>query len=164
MIKKILNIGLLFFAILGMQNLSAGSLFNTTLVLTNDFQFNIQENKNHSLILTLSQGNKIQERLIIENANTKLKYIQKEKLCKECKGIYFITAYDRSSTYGAQTSIILWQLNQTWKVFKAPFTRASLEKTINDEYKIIEHWPYPKKTIYHFEQGKLIEIKSSEDI
>ncbi len=164
MMKKILNIGLLFFTMLSMQNLSAGSLFDLTLTLTNDFQFNIQENENYSLRLTLSQGNKIQERLIIENANTKLKLIQKEKLCKDCKYIYFITAYDRSSTYGAQTNIILWQLNQTWKVFKTPFARGSLEKNSNGEYEIIERWPYPKKTTYHFEQGKLIEIKSSENI
>jgi len=159
--KKILNIGLLFFTMLSMQNLSAGSLFDLTLTLTNDFQFNIQENENYSLRLTLSQGNKIQERLIIENANTNMKLIQKEKLCKDCKYIYFITAYDRSSTYGAQTNIILWQLNQTWKVFKTPFARGFLKKNSNGEYEITERWPYPKKTTYHFEQGKLIEIKSS---
>ena len=158
MIKKILNAGLLFFSILGTQGLSAESQFNTTLELRNNFQLNIKETEDYSLTLTLSQANKIKETLTIENANTKMKLIQKEKLCKACEYIYFITAYDRSSTYGSQTNIIVWQSNQIWKIFKAPFERGFLEKSSNGEYKIIEY--LPKKTTYHFQQGKLIEVKS----
>ncbi len=158
MIKKILHIGLLLFAMFGIQGLSTESQFHTTLTLTNDFQLNIKETEDYSLTLTLSQANKIKETLTMENANTKMKLIQKEKLCGTCEYIYFITAYDRSSTYGSQTNIIVWQSNQSWKMLKTPLEQGFLEKDSNGKYEIVEY--YPKKKTYSFQEGKLIEVKS----
>lgn len=154
MTKTYVLLSLLTGVFMVVQPLFAATLFHKTIVLTNHFKLVIVELGNDSLTLTLFQSKHAKKNILVENASTNASLIQKEKVCNSGESIYFITAYDRDSTYGAQTSIIVWQSGSVWKMVKAPFARGSLKDTGRlGIYEIIDD--YPKKKTYCFHDGKL---------
>ena len=124
-----------------------------------EYILKIYESSNGTLTLELYYDeDTLQKAMTIGNAATKDEMIQKVNLDGEGENEYFITAYDRSSTYGAQTNIIIWERRLWWNMTCAPFERGFAEDRNKDGiYEIIEY--YPEEKVYNFCNGLFIEQK-----
>ncbi|MBN1115309.1 MAG: hypothetical protein JXA66_08205 [Oligoflexia bacterium] len=90
--------------------------------------------------------------LPVKNASVNDELIKKISLTGKNSEDYFITAYDKTSTFGAQTNIVVYENGTSWSVIKAPFKRGLAEDRNNDGvYEVVDYYPVEK--IYLFENG-----------
>jgi len=71
--------------------------------------------------------------------------------------VYFITAWDRGSTFGAQTNVVVWKSGTGWSLVTTPFLRGFVEdKELTGRYDLVDTFPEEKH--YQFEQGRFIQV------
>ena len=143
------------------DTLPENKLYSKKIKLSTDYILTVHENQDGSITLDLSQYYLIKS-IKIGNAAIKNELIKKVNLDRDNKDEYFITVYDRSSTYGAQTNIILWDEGAGWDMLCAPFKRGFIEDENKDGiYEIVDKSEvvdgYPVKKIYHFHKGFFIQ-------
>ncbi|CAN0403156.1 unnamed protein product, partial [Laminaria digitata] len=79
-----------------------------------------------TLTLSLYQGTSMVQSLALGNASFNSEDVKAVVLCRDCAPSYFIPAWDRSSTYGAVTGLIL-SGDIGWSVTTLPFSVAGIE-------------------------------------
>jgi hypothetical protein len=145
------------------KELSSIQLYKKTIILPGEGEFalEIYESINDTLIVELRRyKNLIQKAITIGNASIKDELIQKVNLDGKGGKEYFLTVYDRSSTYGHQTNIIIWKEGIWWNMLCAPFERGFIEDRNKDGiFEIINY--YPNEKIYNFHRGLFIEYKGT---
>ncbi len=120
--------------------------------LEHGFRLVIREVLQSDLVLSLEKPGRMTQSITVENANIAKELIEEVVLVKGEEKLYFLTAFDRSSTYGAQTSILLWQNKGRWQMTEAPYVRAVVEDLDGDGiFEIVE--TYLKKKSYSFSKG-----------
>ncbi|XZF15200.1 hypothetical protein ACTHGU_03615 [Chitinophagaceae bacterium MMS25-I14] len=69
---------------------------------------------------------------------------------------YVISTYDKGSTYGAKSNIIIWYSDNLWHVTRDNFKRAFIKDVNKDGvFEIVDYFG-EKKTVYHFDNGNFI--------
>jgi len=152
-----------FFIILGIAmsimfffNTTANSseLYSKTIEVSNNYSLKINESKDNTLVFELFFKKSLKKTAVVKNASTKDDLIKKVVLSKENID-YFITAYDKTSTFGAQTNVIVWRSGLKWSMVVAPFTRGFVEDRDKDGiYELVDY--YPAEKIYSFRNGVFI--------
>jgi hypothetical protein len=148
--------GVIFFSNGGTAGNHPQNLYSKTIPLSDNCVLKINESPNQSLTIGLYQYGNLTKSISIGNANTKDELIVPTRFDSKGGKYYFITAYDRSSTYGAQTNIVLWENGATWEMISAPFIRGFLEDRDKDGvFEIVER--YPKDRVFAFDNGLFVE-------
>jgi len=129
-------------------------------VLDNGFRLVITDIAERDLVLSLEKPGRMTQKITVENANIAPELIEEVELVKGEGKLYFLTAFDRSSTYGAQTSILLWKSDNRWQMTQAPYIRAEVEDPDGDGiFEIVE--TYPTRKSYAFSKGRFSAIEAT---
>ena len=78
-----------------------------------------------SVTVTLANDAELQESVTLGNADVKPDQIKTYKFCSSCSPAYFVPVFDRTSTYGATTGIIVWQ-GGWWSLTVLPLSVAGV--------------------------------------
>ena len=98
--------------------------------------------------------------LTIGNAAFQKDAIQTVRFCAGCDPVVFIPAYDRSSTYGAETAVLVWSQGGAWSMSILPFQRTAVRDDDGDGVFVLQdEWPEDRGGIrrYEFSYGMLSE-------
>ena len=129
-----------------------------TIDLGDDTRLSIVESNDRSLTVSITSGGQITESYTVGNAAVDAAEITRQKFCKDCVPAYFIPAYDRTSTYGATTGIVIWN-PAWWRLSILPLTRPMVaDKNGDGISEIVDHEVIdgqPKETVYRFDRGFL---------
>lgn len=129
--------------------------YSKVIELSNDYSLKINESKDNTLVFELFYKKSVKKTAVVKNASTKDDLIKKVVLSSKDNIDYFITAYDKTSTFGAQTNVIVWKVGAKWSMVVAPFTRGFVEDRDKDGiYEIVDY--YPAEKIYSFKNGAFI--------
>ncbi|MCP4382822.1 MAG: hypothetical protein GY798_15615 [Hyphomicrobiales bacterium] len=79
-----------------------------------------------TLTVTLTYNDRMTTALTIANASFTPQDVKPVILCRQCEPTYFIAAWDRSSTYGATTGLVLWKRGW-WNIAVLPMSVAGIE-------------------------------------
>ena len=91
----------------------------------------VMEQEDLSAVAEITYDGRAYHIATIENAA--ISEVRKVRLCSDCKENYFISLYDRSSTYGATTGIVAWQNEWgNWRLQVLPFSVAGIEDENKD--------------------------------
>lgn len=148
--------------IIGASVAVAETRFSKSLDLGEGTALSISDNADRTLTVTLLTDGRISEAYTLGNAITDEASIIQVKLCADCHNAYYIPAFDRSSTYGATTGIVVWK-DSWWRLSVLPFSTAQIEDTDGDG--ISEIVDYERgggqgpKTVYSFDYGLLVKRK-----
>jgi hypothetical protein len=119
----------------------------------------LRETKEEAVVVLLRCAGKEDNEVRVQWAGIRDEDVQRV-IFKGGISAYFITAWDRSSTYGAQTNVVVWKGKKGWRIVKAPFVRGFVEDANKDGvYEIIDY--YPKEVTYSFKDGKFPEVKEA---
>ena len=119
------------------------------------------DEQNVSVILESLDG-MLRQVSVIEGASMRAENIQQARFNSQSKA-YFLTAWNRGSTYGHQTNIIVWYRAETkdWAMIVAPFYRGELVDMNKDGMHEIANGPIrptDKTVFYRFDNGKFVPI------
>lgn len=123
-------------------------------------RLHISDSEDGLLTVAVTNDGNVIESYSLANAFTDEASIKRQKFCAECETSYFIPAYDRSSTYGATTGIVVWN-NPWWRLSILPLSRADAEDSDGDgvseivDYTVVDQ--QERKTIYRFDNGILVK-------
>ncbi len=157
-LSSIIAVSLLFVAGAGFA--LAEMAFEKVIDLGEGEQLRISDNADSVLTLTLTSDGQLSESYSLANASTDEDSITQHKFCAECEPAFFVPAYDRSSTYGATTGIVVWN-NPWWRLSILPLSRADAEDSDGDgvseivDYTVVDQ--QERKTIYRFDNGFLVK-------
>lgn len=122
----------------------------------------IGDGADRTLTVTLLTEGRVSEAYTLGNAITDAASIKQVKLCAECEKAYYIPAFDRSSTFGATTGILVWK-DSWWRLSVLPFSSAKVEDSDGDGVSEIVDYEVgggqERKTIYNFDYGLLVKRK-----
>ncbi len=122
----------------------------------------VGDSADRTLTVTLLTDGQINEAYTLANAMTDDASIIQVKLCADCQNAYYIPAFDRSSTYGATTGIVVWK-DSWWRLSVLPFSTAQIEDTDGDGVSEIVDYErgggQGPKTVYNFDYGLLVKRK-----
>lgn len=99
----------------------------------------------------------MQEALILAHTNFEPQPIQHYKFCPTCSASLVLLLYDRSSTYGASTVIVVDRASGWWELQKLPFDRPEIADLDHDGVYEISDLRHQKH--YHLEQGLLVPFE-----
>ena len=131
-----------------------------TFQLSYSCQLKVMEQLDLSTVVEINVDEQAYHIVTIENAA--ISEIKKTRLCETCKESYFISLYDRSSTYGSTTGIVAWQNGwDNWYLRVLPFILALIEDENNDGvFELVDQYSektenkfYPVKMKYRFRDG-----------
>ncbi len=151
-----------FALIAGVSVAVAESRFAKNLDLGEGTTLRVGDSADRTLTVTLLTDGQISEAYTLANAMTDDASIIQVKLCADCQNAYYIPAFDRTSTYGATTGIVVWK-DSWWRLSVLPFSTAQIEDIDGDG--ISEIVDYERgggqgaKTIYSFDYGLLVKRK-----
>lgn len=132
-------------------------LFSKDIVLDNDCVLKVRETIAEAVSIKLFCTGRLVQRAGIPSADIRDENIQKVIFTGNVQA-YFLTAWDRYSTYGAQTNVIIWKCANKWALVEAPFTRGFAEDRDKDGvFELIDY--YPTERMFRFDNGRFIEIK-----
>lgn len=132
-----------------------------TIDLGDDTRLSIAEGNDRSLTVSITSGGQVTESYTVGNAAVDPAEIKRQKFCQDCVPAYFIPAYDRTSTYGATTGIVVWN-PAWWRLSILPLTRPMAEDKNGDGIsEIVDHEVVdgqPRETVYRFDRGFLRNV------
>jgi hypothetical protein len=142
-------IAMLFMAVAAHSN----ELAEETFQLNSSDSLKVIEQENLSTSVEINVYKQVYKLVTIENAA--ISKVQKIKLCEGCKESYFISLYDRSSTYGSTTGIVAWQNRSgNWSLMTLPFRVAGVVDDNKDGVFKLVDW-YSEKTENKFNPVKM---------
>ncbi len=157
-------VGFLFVALLATGRFSGASAAPIkTVKLDADYEVVITTDDSlGTATVTLSQYGKLLDQLTVGNAAVESGDIRWAKLCKTCGRSLYIPLYDRSSTYGATTGVVVWG-GGNWWLSILPLMVPQLAKTSTPGvFDVIETLPpgatsdkKPAPVHYTFDSGFL---------
>ena len=110
-----------------------------------------------SVVITASEN--LTQAITIGNATFDPADVRKVILCAGCEETYFISAHDRSSTYGATTGLVLWPsgcCGMWWSISILPLEVAGVSMPDASGVTMIIDAQYPEKR-FDFREGFLTE-------
>lgn len=145
---------------------AAGSAFNKRVDLNDQCHLHVHEDGGGAVIVGLRCEGRGRNPMTtaysvkIGNAGIDEEGFQKVTLDGNVAA-YFITAWDRSSSFGAQTNVVVWKSNKQWRMVKAPFTRGFAEDRDKDGIvELVDY--YPDESVYRFKDGAFIKVSTKE--
>lgn len=148
--------------IAGVSLALAETRFSKELDLGEGTMLRIGDSADRALTVTLLTEGRVSEAYTLGNAITDAASIKQVKLCAECEKAYYIPAFDRSSTFGATTGILVWK-DSWWRLSVLPFSTAKVEDSDGDGVSEIVDYEIgggqERKTIYTFDYGLLVKRK-----
>jgi len=139
---------------------TSDSLYQNEINLKNSYLLEIKE-RNDIVRIVLYKNKNLIKGIDIGNAGIRDDLIKQVELDgnRENGKEIFITVYDKDSTYGAQTNIVLWKQGIHWNMQSAPFLRGFIIDVNQDDiFEIVDY--YPEKNIYIFRDGLFINIEN----
>jgi hypothetical protein len=131
-------------------------LFSKDILLGDGCTLKVRETKSEAVSIKLFCADRLVKKSEIPWAGIREDNIQKVTLRGNIQ-VYFITAWDRSSTYGAQTNIVVWKAQDKWSFVEAPFERGFVvDKDKKGVFDLIDY--YQTEKVYRFDNGRFIEI------
>ena len=133
--------------------------FNKTLQLSKNYSVKITEfASKQTVVFQLINNGKAIKTITVPNSSTDQRLVKKLNLNGVGNLDYFIIAYDLTSTFGAETDIIVWDNGTVWDMCKAPFISGSPEdRNADGIYEMID--TYPEEKCYFFDNGTFYPIK-----
>ncbi len=126
--------------------------------LTNSYVLKIEESTYGILTFDLFQNSILIKSIPIENSTMNDEMIELTHFDSKGGKYYFITAYDRSSTYGATSNIVVWESGSHWDMILTPCVYGRIEDRDNDGvFEIIDE--FSSERIYKFENGVFSEYE-----
>ena len=100
----------------------------TTVSLGSDYELQVRTDEvAGTLTAVVSYGGDLVQSVTIGNASYNPDEIAAVVLCEGCDQSYYIGAWDRSSTYGATTGLVVWSDGGWWRISILPLSVAGID-------------------------------------
>lgn len=117
-----------------------------------------------TLTATIFSGGELSTSVTLGNASFHPHSVKQVVLCRGCDPSYFIPAWDRSSTYGATTGLVLWGRGW-WTISILPLSVAGIEDPDGDGVTMLRDFfrNYDNEPVrFTFKRGRLIDAVEDE--
>ena len=116
----------------------------------------ISTDKNGITTVAIFYSGDLLESVSIGNSTFDQSAVKFERLCQGCEKAYLIPIPDASSTYGAQTFIVVYPQGPfNWSMQKLPISADLVKASPKSNYFVLDDG----KNRYEFEQGLLVKVK-----
>lgn len=156
----ILIVSIIYIPIISGDTTFAAEAYKKTITLSNDYFLKIVESiEKETVTVHLIHNEKVVKSIVVDNASLDDDNVQRVNLDGSGELDYFLTAYDRSSTYGGQTNIIVWNSGRIWDMCEGPFQRGFAEDRNHDGItEVVEY--YREEMVHIFIDGSFYPVKT----
>lgn len=127
-----------------------------TIKLNDANTLSVSTDKNSITTVAIVYSGDLQESISIGNSTFDQSAVKSERLCQGCEKAYLIPIPDASSTYGAQTFVVVYPEGPfNWSMQKLPISADLVKPAPKSSYYLLDDG----QNRYEFKQGLLIKVK-----
>lgn len=111
-----------------------------------------QDDDAGTLRVELLHGAQMVQAVEVGNAAIEPRPINAVQLCPDCEPVVLVRAYDRSSTYAAETGVLAWRNGYYWSLALLPFEHAELrDEDGNGLFELVNAQPEDRGGVKHYD-------------